>query len=200
MPFRGGRLAGLRQLHYFVTIAEEGQMTRAAKTLGVAQPALSQAVARLETELGVALFTRHSRGVRLTPAGEALLAKARLALAAAQDADVSARSAAAESADRLDWGFIGALPMVEAPALYERFVASHPQVTVACRSLSFPYGSTAAWLEPVDVVLCHSPTPHPDVHIQPVRPEPRVLVLAEEHPLAQRSELEVAEVLDEVFC
>ena len=63
MTFRRGHL------DYFVAVAEEGQITRAAVRLHVAQPALSQAMAQLESELGVMLLTRHSRGVTLTPGG-----------------------------------------------------------------------------------------------------------------------------------
>ena len=63
-----------RQLRYFVAVAQDGQMTRAAQRLALAQPALSQAIARLEQQVGVKLLERHPRGVSLTPAGEAFLA------------------------------------------------------------------------------------------------------------------------------
>src|SRR3954462_6188010 len=76
----------LRHLRYFVAIAEERSFTRAAERLWIAQPGLSTQVRRLEAELGVKLFERHSRGVALTRAGELLLARARLALAAAEAA------------------------------------------------------------------------------------------------------------------
>src|SRR5689334_3607587 len=61
------------QLHYFVVIAEEGQVTRAARRLNVAQPALSQAVSQLERQLGFTLFERHARGVTLTTAAREFL-------------------------------------------------------------------------------------------------------------------------------
>ena len=73
----------LRHLRYFVAIAEERSFTRAAERLWVAQPGLSTQIRRLESELGVQLFERHTRGVDLTDAGELFLERARTALAAA---------------------------------------------------------------------------------------------------------------------
>ena len=76
----------LRHLRYFVAIAEERSFTRAAERLWVAQPGLSTQIRRLESELGVQLFDRHTRGVDLTEAGELFLERARTALAAADAA------------------------------------------------------------------------------------------------------------------
>jgi len=76
----------LRHLRYFVAIAEEGSFSSAAERLWVAQPGLSTQIRRLEAELGVKLFLRHTRGVDLTDAGELFLERARTALAAAEAA------------------------------------------------------------------------------------------------------------------
>src|SRR5262249_22280989 len=74
----------LRHLRYFVAIAEEGSFTRAAERLWIAQPGLSTQIRRLESELGIRLFERHTRGVELTDAGQLFLERARAALAAAE--------------------------------------------------------------------------------------------------------------------
>lgn len=81
----------LRHLRYFVAVAEQGNVSRAARKLFIAQPPLSAQLKQLEEEVGTALFTRLPRGVRLTPAGESLLEDARAILARAQQAPLRAR-------------------------------------------------------------------------------------------------------------
>ena len=89
----------LRHLRYFVAVAEEGSFLRAAGRLRVAQPALSKQIRDLEREVGVTLFHRLPRGIRLTPAGEAFLVEARGTLTAAGRAVTSARGAAKDGSD-----------------------------------------------------------------------------------------------------
>jgi DNA-binding transcriptional LysR family regulator len=91
----------LRHLRYFVAIAEERSFTRAAERLWVAQPGLSAQIRRLESELGVQLFERHTRGVDLTDAGELFLERARTTLAAAD--------AARSTGHDLEQGLVGSV-------------------------------------------------------------------------------------------
>jgi DNA-binding transcriptional LysR family regulator len=81
----------LRHLRYFVTVAELGSVSRAAEKLFIAQPPLSAQIKQLEEELGVALFVRLPRGVKLTSAGEAFIEDARAILTRAKQAGVRAR-------------------------------------------------------------------------------------------------------------
>jgi DNA-binding transcriptional LysR family regulator len=189
----------LRQLRYFVTVAEEGQVTRAARRLHLAQPALSQAIAQLELELGLQLLERHARGVTVTSAGQVFLAKARTALQASEDAAQTAASLARAATDALDIGFIGPPPEVKAPELLAAFSDAHPEAHVSFRALQFPTGSTAVWLQEVDVALCHPPEADPGVRTLTLRSEPRVAVVPKRHRLADRAELEVADLIDETF-
>jgi DNA-binding transcriptional LysR family regulator len=82
------------QLTYFVRVAESGQISRAARALPMAQPALSQAIARLERQLGFKLLERHARGVSVTPAGEIFLTEARAVVRAAEQAAATAQALA----------------------------------------------------------------------------------------------------------
>jgi DNA-binding transcriptional LysR family regulator len=189
----------LRQLRYFVAVAEEGQMTAAAQKLHLVQPALSRAIAQLERQLGVELLRRNHRGVTLTPAGEAFLPKARAAVEATDDAALAARSLARAGRRVLRFGFLGIPPSEKAPGLFARFHASHAGVEIAFRELGFPSPSTAAWLADVDIALCFSPTPHPDVEICALRAEPRLVLASQEHRLAGCEEVAVADVLDETY-
>ena len=174
-------------------------MTRAAARLNLAQPALSQAIATLEAQLGVGLFERHARGVKLTPVGEAFLAKTRIALAAADDADVTANSLSREASDELAIGFIGAWPMVKESSLFAAFTNQHPHVRVRFEELPFPRGATGSWLRDVDVAFCQAPDEDPAVRAEVVRVEPRVVIAPVSHPLARQGELTVADALDETF-
>ena len=91
-PGEGGPI-DLRRLRYFVLVAEELSFSRAARRASLSQQALSSQIRSLEDEVGRVLFFRTTRRVELTPAGRALLPKARMSLRAATEALASARAA-----------------------------------------------------------------------------------------------------------
>jgi DNA-binding transcriptional LysR family regulator len=189
----------LRQMQYLVAIADEGQMTRAARKLHVAQPALSHAISQLERQLGVRLLERHAHGVSLTPAGEAFLPKARTALAAVADAELAAQTVPSTSCDVIEFGFLGIPPGLDSPGPLEAFSQAHPNIEVRFQELPFPSVPSKSWLANVDVAVCHEPRLDSDGWTQVFRREPRVVLAPEGHALARRGELRVADVLDETF-
>jgi len=189
----------LRQIQYFVAVAEEEQITRAARKLHLAQPALSQAIAQLESQLGVALLERHAHGVTLTAAGEAFLVKAQTALSAFEAAERAAQAFAPSINGAIEFGFLGIAPGLDSPRPLEVFSREHPDIEIRFRELPFPFPPTAAWLASVDVAVCHTPPLDRAVWSHRLRSEPRVVLAPSRHPLAERHELSVAEVLDETF-
>ncbi|MGA2452752.1 MAG: LysR family transcriptional regulator [Solirubrobacteraceae bacterium] len=187
------------QLRYFVTVSEEGQITRAARKLHLAQPALSQAIAQLESQLGIELFVRHPRGVTLTDAGAVFLVKARAALAAEAETAQTALALRRAANAAITIGFIGPPPAISTPALFAAFAEHNSHAEIAFQDLPFPCGATSTWLANVDVAISHSPAAERGVSVQPVRVEPRAAVVRRDHALAASSELELADVLGETF-
>jgi DNA-binding transcriptional LysR family regulator len=118
----------LRQLRYFVAIAEEQSFSRAAERVWIAQPGLSTQIRRLETELGVQLFERHTRGVRLTRPGEVFLERARVALAAAETAAATGRDLEAGVVGRVRLGIATEARRAVVSGLLNRFVRERPGV------------------------------------------------------------------------
>jgi DNA-binding transcriptional LysR family regulator len=175
----------LRHLRYFVAIAEEQSFTRAAERLWVAQPGLSTQIRRLEDELGVKLFERHTRGVDLTDAGEAFLERARAVLAAAD----AARAVGSELASglfgaiRLGIATVPAYDLV--PPLLARFAATRPDVEMTVVE-SFG-GTLVRDLRDgrLDALIAPSVFGSPELQRVPLTSEPLVVFAAAEHRLAR---------------
>ena len=123
----------LRQLRQFVAVAEESHFRRAAGRLGMAQPPLSQAILKLEREIGVELLERTRRSVRLTEAGDVFLDEARRVLAGAKRAVVAAQRAARGQVGTVRLTYVGAASYDYLPRLLRAFRDRHPDVEVELR-------------------------------------------------------------------
>jgi DNA-binding transcriptional LysR family regulator len=120
----------LRHFRYFIAVAEELSLRRAAHRLHVSQPALSQQISNLEDELGLKLFKRNSRGVELTEAGRAFLTGGRRVLVAAKQAAEQAQEAAKGERGRLVIASVGPLTASFLPVVLSRFREQHPLVEI----------------------------------------------------------------------
>lgn len=125
----------LRHLRYFVGVAEQGSVSRAAEKLFIAQPALSAQIRQLEDEVGARLFVRLARGVRLTQAGESFLDDARAILARAQQATVRAREQQAGQRATLRLGLVPSTTHSVLPGLLQRLRDSGLAVSIEAREM-----------------------------------------------------------------
>ena len=138
-----------RLLRYFTTVAEEGNLTRAAARLFVSQPALTKQIRQLETQLGVRLFTRSHKGMTLTEPGETLAAKAPALLAGWDRLLRETRSTASRAARVLRVGFLGSAANEATQDIIAAFTARHPDWRVDMRQTS--WGNPTAGLPEGDV-------------------------------------------------
>jgi DNA-binding transcriptional LysR family regulator len=126
----------LRQVAYFMAVADEGSFTHAARTLRIAQPSLSQQVQALERDLGANLFERTSRGLRLTAAGREFLPEARAILAAAQRARLAVRQTEELEGGELEIATVRSLAVGVLPQLIGTFRSRHPGVRIWLREFA----------------------------------------------------------------
>src|SRR3954454_8129271 len=189
----------LRHLHYFVAIAEEKSFTRAAERLWIAQPGLSTQIRRLEAELGVQLFIRHTRGVELTDAGQIFLERARATLAAAEEARATGRD--------LEAGVVGTVRLgIATPAgwqlvsrLLDAFGEDRPDVEVTV--LESGGGTLARDLRDgrLDALLAPSVFGSPELSRVQLGREPWAVLVGSGHRLAKPGPIDAGELVGEQF-
>jgi DNA-binding transcriptional LysR family regulator len=176
----------LRQLRYFVAVAEELHFRRAAARLHVSQPPLSQQIARLEEELGVQLLTRTRRRVELTAAGEAFLRDARVMLAELDVAVATARRIDIGQAGLLRVNFVGSALLSIVPGIVQRFRRGRPEVEIELRERSTVDQLRALSAGVIDVGLVRPPVEtEDDLRAEVVLRERTVAAVPVGHPLAQ---------------
>jgi DNA-binding transcriptional LysR family regulator len=186
----------LRQLRYFVAIAEEGSLTRAAARLHIAQQSLSQQVRTLEAQLGATLFERSSRGVTLTDVGAVLLREARPVLARAERAAEAVRRAARGEQGELRVGFLSTVANSFMAPVVRAFRERHPGVTLHTEDLAIAALVAGLRDGTLDAGLSRPPLVE-DLATEDVLREPIAAVLPEGHRLAGRAELTLADLADE---
>lgn len=192
----------IRQLEYLVALAESRQFTRAAESLGVAQPSLSQQIAKLERELGVTLVDRAPRGIHLTEAGTVLTIRARRVLAELEAARWELESLSELRAGRVRIGAMQTLGPVDLPGMLAEFHARHPEVELAVREELSETLAELVRTDQLDIAFLSASDrirPSEDLLMESLASEPLVAVFPRDHRLAARRSVRFAELAGERF-
>lgn len=189
----------LRQLRYLNILAEAGSFHRAAHWLGLRQPALSQSIRALETDVGVQLVTRTSSGSRLTAAGIAFLSEAQRILAALDAAAVIARTTAGRRSAPMRLGIAADAATGWLAKTLQAFLQGDPEYGVVVYDGSPPY--LLAMLDNGQLDLCLLPSLNPveKATIEELWQEDIHLVLPATHPLAAEPSVDVRRLADELL-
>jgi DNA-binding transcriptional LysR family regulator len=188
----------LRHLKYLVAVAEEQNITRAAARLHVSQPPLSRQIHDLEEELGVTLFERGPKAVRLTKAGKLFLSEARAVLLRAEAAIQSVKNVRAQE---LNVGYAPSPTLEVLPAALRRYRKTETGVQVLLHDLSTSEMLAGLRDESLDVALLvidHTRTT-PDIRIEKLTEFPMGVLLPLDHPLSRAKAIKVGEIAKEDF-
>lgn len=192
-------LPELRHLRYFVAVAEELHFGRAAERAGIAQPALSQQVRRLEAAVGARLLVRTTRSVALTPAGAALLPHARRALFEARQGVTAAGRAARGEIGHLTVGFIETAAVALVPAAVRRFHARHPNVSLTLRELSVDAQLSGIRARTIDLGVVRAPVEADDLDVVVLVDDQLLIAAPTSHRFASLESVSVQELIGEAL-
>lgn len=175
----------LRHLRYFIAVAEERHIGRAATRLHISQPPLTRQIQQLEEELDVQLFTRTPRGMDLTPAGELLLEEARNIRSIVEQAAERTQRAGQGKLGRLDIGIFGSAILDTIPAMLLAFRREFPDVKVILHNMSKDAQIAALRQRRIDIGFNRFIEPADDIANEIVLTERILVALNDNHPLAQ---------------
>ena len=191
----------LRQLRYLVALAEEGSFTRAAESVHIAQPAISQQIRRLEEELGIVLVERTTRRVTLTEAGELLVVRARRILGELEAAQSELQALSGMYAGHVTIGAMHTMGPVDLSLALALFSERHPNVLFTVREQSSEEMAEMLRVDELDLAFL-SVTERIEsrgLGLHQLVSEELVVLLPRSHRLGQRKQVVMAELADEPF-
>jgi DNA-binding transcriptional LysR family regulator len=191
----------LRQLRYFIEIADQGSFTRAAETLSIAQPALTTQVQKLESELRAPLFLRNKRGITLTEVGRAVLDQARNTVDAADATVRIAALAADDEHARLVFGFSAGFPFTVIANLVRGLRRERQTIRIDLREMRSAEQVASLLSGAIDFAFVHD---RPDLQLHglvhvPIAEESLMVAFPAAHRLAGRQSVKVSELAHESF-
>lgn len=186
-------------LYYFRVAGRMQHVTRAAEQLGLSQPALSRALARLEADIGVPLFQRVGRSVRLTRYGEAFLSRVERAFREVDEGRIELADLAGLKRGTVAIGFLRTLGAKYVPQLVRKFSEQHPGVQFAFTPNNSATLEVQLARGALDVIFATAPTRRSSLTYKRVADQELVVIVAESHPLAHRRRVALRELAAEPF-
>lgn len=175
------------QINYFAKTAELMHMAKAARELMIAQPSLSMSIDKLEKELGVPLFEKYGRGIRLTPEGEIFLVHAKRILTDVKAAEEEMQRIRENAEEYLTVAYVAPMADQFLPRVLHGFQEETRTVPTSLRSVEMNTNEiiTALNNNTADLALCSEITGHPELTQIPILTQPLILVVPKGHPLEQ---------------
>jgi len=186
----------LRHLRYFIAVAEEQNIGRAATRLHISQPPLTRQIQQLEEELGVLLLNRTPRGVELTQAGELFLEEARNIRSIVEQATERTQRAGQGKLGRLDVAIFGTAILDAIPKLLLAFRQSYPEVKIVLHTMNKGEQIEALRQRRITVGFNRMLAPLPDITTKLVVNEELLLAVSHSSPLAKRESVSFSELRD----
>ncbi len=190
----------IRQLERFIAVAKERSFRRAAAQLHISQPPLSDAIRKLEAEIGTPLFLRDRHRVELTRAGEVFLGRAELLLSQLDDSVAEAQAVATGLSGQITVGFFPTATYDVLPRILRTFRDRHPEVGLRFTEITTPEQPEALRMKQIDVALFLAPMASvKGVAQQVFHKEPLIVAVPEDHCLARRKDIGITDLRDEPF-
>ncbi|MBN9050859.1 MAG: LysR family transcriptional regulator [Rhizobiales bacterium] len=184
----------LRQLRYFMAVAEELSFVRAAKRVGISQPPLSRQIANLEAEIGTTLFNRNKHGVTITEAGTALHQELREILPRLEGAIKTTQRAAKGQVGTLALGFGGSAVYTFTPALLRHFRRNFPDVELSLRNVPVTSQLDALLDQRIDIGFIILPVDNDAIATRVLLRDKLTVALPSGHPLTRQKTISVNEL------
>jgi DNA-binding transcriptional LysR family regulator len=189
----------LRQLKYFIAVAEELNFGHAARKLHITQPPLSKQIKQLEQELGVPLFKRNNRKVELTYAGKTLLHHAYKIIDYINESIESTKRAYRCENNILEVGYIGIVSTTLIPFIIEELRKSDPSIELVLKEMSSIQQMEHLCNKKIDIAITHSDIESSAISKKHIYHEKFVIVLSRDHPLAHKANLTIKDLENEPF-
>jgi DNA-binding transcriptional LysR family regulator len=191
----------LRHLRYFVAVAEEENVTKAAALLHVSQPPLSRQIRVLENELGIELFERTAKSLHLTEAGRVFYQEARAVLQRADEAVATVRALATDESGELNIGYAPSLTVEILPRALRQFQEENPGVRVNLHDLSTMEMLAGLRAENLDAALMASPSKNAvrGLSSTSIKSYATCVAASPVHPLSEKKKIFLGEIIDERF-